>query len=92
MVARFYRSGCGAPSSKRPSARASPCAAAREFSYLFDLAADPRETADLSARRPKEVAALEQALAQWESQMSEPAWEPRLTTVPACGQAFDVAF
>ena len=38
---------------------------AASTTQLFDLAADPRETADLAARRPAETRRLEAALVRW---------------------------
>lgn len=43
-------------------------------SALFDLAADPGETKDLSKERPDVVQALQQDLARWEAQCRAPLW------------------
>ncbi|MCP5433514.1 MAG: sulfatase-like hydrolase/transferase [Alphaproteobacteria bacterium] len=57
-----------------------------EGGYLFDLAGDPRETRDLYAERPADVARLEAALAAWRKDKIDPAWPARRPVVyPVCG-------
>jgi arylsulfatase A-like enzyme len=50
---------------------------------LFDLASDPRERSDLSARDPRRVEALERAYAAWESEMVQPSWKEMKPGRPA---------
>jgi arylsulfatase A-like enzyme len=57
-------------------------------SWLFDLATDPTERTDLSARRPDIVAQLSSELASHDRQMAKPLWpalleEPIRIDVPA---------
>lgn len=45
-----------------------------EKKELFDLAADPGETRDISRKNPKEVQRLSQAYQNWQSKMIPPLW------------------
>jgi len=50
---------------------------------LFNLASDPRERLDLSARDPRRVEALERAYAAWQSEMVQPSWKEMKPGRPA---------
>ena len=45
---------------------------------LYDVAADPAEGNDLSEQMPDKKEEMLEAYGQWQSEMSEPAWEGRL--------------
>jgi arylsulfatase A-like enzyme len=63
-----------------------------EFANLFDLAADPTETTDASAREPGQRAALEARFAEWEQALRPPLWDFRLAPVKGCGENLLVPF
>lgn len=43
---------------------------------LYDLSRDPGESTDLSETEPERLAAMLEAVAQWESELEEPRWGP----------------
>jgi len=50
--------------------------------WLFDLATDPGEKADLAASQPERVAALEQELSAWVARCPEPLWHNEKAEAP----------
>lgn len=44
---------------------------------LFDLSQDIGEQTDLASKRPEDLKRLASQLASWESELAEPAWQPR---------------
>lgn len=60
-----------------------------DYTFLFDLRADPRENRDLSAREPDVVAALRSLLNAWSAAMIPPRWPSRPPiTFDVCGRTF----
>jgi arylsulfatase A-like enzyme len=51
----------------------------RRSTFLFDLANDIGEKNDLAEQRPETVRDLEEVFQTWQSDMIDPAWEPRGT-------------
>ena len=43
---------------------------------LYDLSRDPGESTDLSETEPERLAAMLEAVAQWESELEGPRWGP----------------
>lgn len=62
------------------------------FSYLFDVEQDPRETTDLTSSERQRQDALLARIADWEQQLSPPAWDFRLAPVNGCGDDFLLPF
>ncbi len=58
---------------------------ARDGQGLFDLAADPGETHDLTAERPEAYQELHEAYLDWNGQLADPLWGPR-SAAPARGR------
>lgn len=56
--------------------------------FLFDLAKDPGETTDVSKSNPDKLKELENELKNWESQLVDPKWPNRSTTLLEVGKDF----